>query len=88
MSTAIHLRRYESGDFAQVYELHVRALVEVGAYLGAGPWDDDLRHIAAVYSRDAASSWWASTGSIPRASSPWGRFARQTRRAPRSSACA
>lgn len=51
MSQTLLLRRYEPRDFAQVYELHVRALVEVGAYLGAGPWDDDLRQIEAVYLR-------------------------------------
>jgi ribosomal protein S18 acetylase RimI-like enzyme len=43
------LRRYEPRDFDQVYALHVRALREVGAYLGEGPWDDDLRHIEEVY---------------------------------------
>ncbi len=51
MSPMIHLRRYEPGDFEHVYELHVRALVEVGAYFGEGPWDDDLRQIEAVYLR-------------------------------------
>jgi GNAT superfamily N-acetyltransferase len=53
MPDRLPLRRYEPGDFEQVNALHVRALVEVGAYLGEGPWDDDLRRIEEVYLRDS-----------------------------------
>jgi GNAT superfamily N-acetyltransferase len=52
MSQPIVLRRYEPRDLEQVNALHVRALVEVGAYLGEGPWDDDLRQIEDAYLRD------------------------------------
>jgi ribosomal protein S18 acetylase RimI-like enzyme len=49
MSDVLPLRRYEPGDFDQVYALHVEPMVLVGAYLGEGPWDDDMRNIEEVY---------------------------------------
>ncbi len=52
MPDLLPLRRYDPGDFEQVYALHVLPLVQVGAYLGEGPWDDDLRRIEEVYLRD------------------------------------
>jgi ribosomal protein S18 acetylase RimI-like enzyme len=52
MSQPIVLRRYEPRDFEQANALHVRALVAVGAYLGEGLWDDDLRRIEEIYLRD------------------------------------
>ncbi len=52
MPEPLRLRRYEPADFDQVYALHVLALAQVGAYLGKGPWDDDLRRIDEVYLRD------------------------------------
>ncbi len=43
------IRQYEAADHEEVWRLHVLALQEVGAYLGNGPWDDDLHHIEEVY---------------------------------------
>jgi len=45
----LHIRRYEPGDKRAVRRLHDDALNEVGAHLGAGPWDDDLDEIEGVY---------------------------------------
>jgi GNAT superfamily N-acetyltransferase len=45
----LHIRRYEPGDKRAVRRLHDDALNEVGAHLGAGPWDDDLDDIEGVY---------------------------------------
>jgi GNAT superfamily N-acetyltransferase len=45
----LHIRRYEPGDKRAVRRLHDEALNEVGAHLGAGPWDDDLDDIEGVY---------------------------------------
>jgi hypothetical protein len=36
------LRRYEQADQDEVWMLHKTAMQEVGAYLGSGPWDDEL----------------------------------------------
>ncbi|HEY0753794.1 MAG TPA: GNAT family N-acetyltransferase [Ktedonobacteraceae bacterium] len=43
------LRRYTSTDQAAVEDLHVVALQQTGAYLGRGPWDDDVYAIEEVY---------------------------------------
>ncbi|EFH83844.1 GNAT family N-acetyltransferase [Ktedonobacter racemifer] len=43
------LRRYESADREAVEHLHVHALQQTGAYLGRGPWDDDVYAIEEVY---------------------------------------
>jgi len=43
------LRRYATGDLAAVAYLHVFAIQQAGAYLGRGPWDDDVYAIEAVY---------------------------------------
>ena len=43
------IRRYESSDYDDVWNLHVSGLQNVGAYLGNGPWDNDLHHIELVY---------------------------------------
>ncbi|GCE15257.1 GNAT family N-acetyltransferase [Tengunoibacter tsumagoiensis] len=43
------LRRYSSIDQAAVEYLHVFALQQTGAYLGRGPWDDDIYAIEDVY---------------------------------------
>lgn len=45
----MEIRRYQSSDHAAVVELHVKGLQQAGAYLGAGPWDDDLDHIEEIY---------------------------------------
>ncbi len=45
----MHIRRYEPSDKRAVRRLHDDALNEVGAHLGAGPWDDDLDDIEGVY---------------------------------------
>lgn len=44
------IRPYEpTDDFATIWDLHVRAMQVVGAYLGDGSWDDDLRDIQGSY---------------------------------------
>jgi len=43
------LRRYESADREAVEYLHVHAIQQAGAYLGRGPWDDDVYAIEEVY---------------------------------------
>ena len=43
------LRRYTSADQEAVEHLHVFAIQQAGAYLGRGPWDDDVYAIEEVY---------------------------------------
>ncbi len=43
------LRRYTSADQEAVEHLHVFAIQQAGAYLGRGPWDDDIYAIEEVY---------------------------------------
>jgi ribosomal protein S18 acetylase RimI-like enzyme len=43
------IRRYESSDYDEVWNLHVLCLQHVGAYTGHGPWDNDLHTIEHVY---------------------------------------
>src|SRR5207248_151977 len=43
------LRRYTSADQDAVEHLHVFAIQQTGAYLGRGPWDDDVYAIEEVY---------------------------------------
>lgn len=43
------LRRYTSVDQEAVEHLHVFAIQQTGAYLGRGPWDDDVYAIEDVY---------------------------------------
>lgn len=45
----LSIRRYEPADHEAVKKLHIEALQAVGAYIGSGPWDDDLDHIQEVY---------------------------------------
>jgi ribosomal protein S18 acetylase RimI-like enzyme len=40
-------RSYRSADCQQVWDLHVRALGS--AFIGHGPWDEDLKQIESVY---------------------------------------
>ncbi len=47
--TNFMIRPYRDGDFEAVWDLHNRALNDVGAHGGNGPWDDDLHHIIDVY---------------------------------------
>jgi ribosomal protein S18 acetylase RimI-like enzyme len=47
------LRRYTSADQEAVEHLHVTAMKQTGAYLGRGPWDDDVYAIEDVYLRNA-----------------------------------
>lgn len=49
LNTTMHIREYQPGDAAAVWELHVEALSAVGA-MYPGPWDDDFKRIAEVYS--------------------------------------
>src|SRR5215469_5176600 len=46
------LRRYTSADQEVVEQLHVSALQQTGAYLGRGPWDDDVYAIEEAYLKD------------------------------------
>ena len=43
------LRRYTSADREAVEQLHVHAIQQAGAYLGRGPWDDDIYAIEETY---------------------------------------
>src|ERR1700674_2860551 len=43
------LRRYEPADLEAVVYLHVYAIQQAGAYLGRGPWDDDVYAIEEAY---------------------------------------
>src|SRR5260370_3472701 len=43
------LRCYEPADREAVEYLHVHAIQQAGAYLGRGPWDDDVYAIEEVY---------------------------------------
>ncbi|HEY7416331.1 MAG TPA: GNAT family N-acetyltransferase [Ktedonobacteraceae bacterium] len=43
------LRRYTPADQETIEHLHVFALQQTGAYLGRGPWDDDIYAIEEVY---------------------------------------
>ncbi|MHB8597049.1 MAG: GNAT family N-acetyltransferase [Ktedonobacteraceae bacterium] len=45
----MNIRLYRETDHDAVWELHVLAIREAGAYLGEGPWDDDLHHIGDMY---------------------------------------
>ena len=43
------LRRYTLADLKAVEYLHVYAIQQTGAYLGRGPWDDDVYAIEEAY---------------------------------------
>ena len=43
------LRRYTPADQEAVEHLHVSAIQQTGAYLGRGPWDDDVYAIEDAY---------------------------------------
>ena len=43
------LRRYQPSDMEAVEYLHVYAIQQSGAYLGRGPWDDDVYAIEEAY---------------------------------------
>lgn len=43
------LRRYTPDDREAVEYLHVHAIQQAGAYLGRGPWDDDVYAIEEAY---------------------------------------
>jgi ribosomal protein S18 acetylase RimI-like enzyme len=43
------LRRYTPADQEAIEHLHVFAIQQTGAYLGRGPWDDDIYDIEEVY---------------------------------------
>ena len=45
----LEIRQYHSADHDEVWNLHVLGLQLVGAYLGNGPWDNDLHAIEDVY---------------------------------------
>jgi GNAT superfamily N-acetyltransferase len=43
------IRSYQPSDYDAVWDLHVLPMIQVSAYLGDGPWDDDLRDIPGAY---------------------------------------
>lgn len=43
------LRRYTPAELEVVEHLHVYAIQQTGAYLGRGPWDDDVYAIEEAY---------------------------------------
>lgn len=43
------LRRYTPADREAVEHLHVFAIQQMGAYLGRGPWDDDVYAVEEAY---------------------------------------
>jgi ribosomal protein S18 acetylase RimI-like enzyme len=43
------LRRYKSTDQEAVEYLHIHVIQQAGAYLGRGPWDDDVYAIEETY---------------------------------------
>jgi ribosomal protein S18 acetylase RimI-like enzyme len=43
------VRRYIASDQEAVEHLHVSAIQQTGAYLGRGPWDDDVYAIEETY---------------------------------------
>lgn len=45
----LEIRRYQLEDYPAMLYLHKVALEQVGAYLGPGPWDNDLVKIDEVY---------------------------------------
>src|SRR5947209_4379740 len=45
----LEIRRYQASDYDEVWNLHVLGLQHVGAYLGTGPWDNDLHQIEQAY---------------------------------------
>ncbi|MBV9690063.1 MAG: GNAT family N-acetyltransferase [Ktedonobacteraceae bacterium] len=45
----LEIRCYQPADYEIVWNLHVQALQQVGAYTGDGPWDDDMRDIEGFY---------------------------------------
>jgi ribosomal protein S18 acetylase RimI-like enzyme len=49
MPEPLKIRRFHPDDQAQVMELHILPMKQVGAYKGEGPWDDDLRNIEKEY---------------------------------------
>ncbi len=46
---AIKIRRYQTQDYQQVWDLHVLALKQTGAYIEDAEFDADLEQIQAVY---------------------------------------
>jgi hypothetical protein len=64
-SFMLTLRRYTSADQEAVEQLHVFVIQQTGAYLGRGPWDDDVYAIEEVYLKNQgeflignAMAWW------------------------------
>ncbi|NJO42437.1 MAG: GNAT family N-acetyltransferase [Cyanobacteria bacterium CRU_2_1] len=50
--SVLTIRPYEPSDYDAVWHLHIYALQKAGAYVGDGPWDDDMRNIEGVYMND------------------------------------
>jgi GNAT superfamily N-acetyltransferase len=49
------VREFHPADLPAVLDLHRLALQSVGAYIGDGPWDDDLRDITRQYDKNLGS---------------------------------
>lgn len=58
----VMIRRYRLMNRQAVWDLHHTALRDVGAHLGVGPWDDDLRDIERVYLDGYTAHGYVKTG--------------------------
>jgi ribosomal protein S18 acetylase RimI-like enzyme len=45
----LEIREFRRSDYEDVLELHKVAMLEVGAYKGDGPWNQDLKNIEEAY---------------------------------------
>ena len=86
------LRRYTPADREAVEYLHVYAIRQAGAYLGRGPWDDDVYAIEESYLRNGGEflvgEWdghFVAMGALRRTSQERGRESRSPRVATASS---
>ncbi len=52
MNNKLVIREYQNSDLIQVLDLHKKAMEEINAYKGDGPWDDDLKNIIKNYSNN------------------------------------
>jgi hypothetical protein len=62
----LRIRRYESRDQKVVWQLHALGLKQMGANLGHGPWDDDIRDVEHAYLADGDSWSETSTAKLSR----------------------
>lgn len=53
ISASITIRQFHPTDHAAVLKLHERAMRQIDAYMGPGPWNDDLLDITSSYMGNA-----------------------------------